>query len=39
MHTIATVRHKEERNQLWKRAEASYNNEMVICQPLSLENE
>lgn len=36
MNTVATVKHKEERNQLWKREEASYDNEMVTCQPLSL---
>lgn len=36
MNTTATVKHKEERNQLGKKEEASYNNEMITCQPLSL---
>lgn len=36
MNPIAIVKHIEERNQLWKREEASYDNEMVTCQTLSL---
>lgn len=35
-NAIATVKHKEKRNQLWKREEASYNNKMVTFQTLSL---